>query len=177
MLRQTSLVVMLVLINLMFLAPGEAWGHGMGAEARLKDGQIHIEGYFDDDTPAAEARIWVEDAEKKRIAEGRADARGRWSFPAPAPGRYRVTLDAGGGHQTTISITVPASTADGAPTPDGTTERPVRVSEGASREEFTRLPWKSLAAGLVLIGLAAWLLPRLLRRAPEKASGPGEHAP
>jgi hypothetical protein len=169
MLRRTSLLPLAILVYWLLLTPGEARGHGLGVEARLKDGQIHIEGYFDDDTPAAEARIWVEDAEKKRIGEGRADARGHWVFPAPAPGRYRVTLDAGGGHRTTISITVPASPSDGAPTrTDGPTEPPVRVSEGASREEFTRLPWKALVAGLGLIGLAAWLLPRLLRRTPDR---------
>lgn len=138
-----------------FLAvPGVASAHGLGAEARLKDGRVVVAGYFDDDTPAANARVWAEDASQTKVAEGQTDSRGTWSFPAPAPGRYRVTVDAGSGHRATVTVTIPEAAA---------TKVDDVVSDGATREEFTRFPWERVALGLGLLALVGLGLPRLLR--------------
>jgi len=134
--------------------PGVASAHGLGVEAHLKDGRVVVGGFFDDDTAAVNARVWVEDAGQDKVAEGRTDSRGTWSFPAPAPGRYRVTVDAGSGHRTTVSIAIPE-----APSTGGAGV----VSDGATREEFTRFPWERVALGLALIALVAVGLPRLRR--------------
>lgn len=159
-----GIVRVLAALMLVGMWPTVAAAHGLGGEAKLKEGRVQVEGYFDDDTPAAEARVWVVDAAKKRLHEGRMDAKGRWSFPAPGPGRYRVTIDAGGGHRTTISVTVPGTPTQAVEEPEAKGEGdPVVVSEGKSREEFTRFPWGRLALGLGLIGFVAMGLPWLLR--------------
>jgi nickel transport protein len=143
------------------VAPASA--HAVGAEARLKGDRVEIEAYFDDDTPAADARVSVEDEGQRTVAEGRTDAQGRWLFPRPAAGRYRVTVDAGAGHRARIIVTVP----DGAPaeTSSAAGKDAVTVSEGPSRQEFTRFPWARVALGLAVIALAALGLYRLRRPA------------
>lgn len=180
--RNNRRMILPLLFSCLLLAsfPAATDAHSLGAEARLQDGRVHVEGYFDDDTASADARVWVEDVKKHRVAEGRMDGQGRWSFPAPAPGRYRVTVDAGGGHRATVTITIhPTETAspktgEKDTTPSETT--PVQVSEGKSREEFTRFPWQRLGLGLTLIGLFAFILVVLLRAVRHKASValPGE---
>jgi hypothetical protein len=151
------------------LASWPAWGlaHDLGVEARLKDGHVHLEAYYDDDTAASEAKVRVTDTDNHLVTSGRTDEKGKWVFPAPQPGRYLVTVDAGGGHRVTIRLTIP----QGAKPPDGKEAGTVSqeqqsaaevVSEGRTREEFTRFPWARLLMGLaaiaLLAGFARWWL-------------------
>lgn len=162
------------LMTLLLLA-GTADAHSVGGEARLRDGKVHVEGFFEDDTPAAEAKVLVEDADGMPITEGRLDAKGRWSFPAPAPGRYRVIIDAGGGHRARLSVRIPAPAPTPAPAPATAAEEAPVVSEGATRQEHTHVPWRRLGIGLALIALLAVAVPRVLR-ATRKPAAPGQPA-
>ncbi|HEY1380558.1 MAG TPA: carboxypeptidase-like regulatory domain-containing protein [Gemmataceae bacterium] len=142
-----------LLLSLAAAAPARA--HALGAEAKLRGGRVEVEAYFSDNTPARDARVTVRDAADATIAEGRTDAEGRWSFPAPPPGRYAVVVDAGAGHRTRpIAVTIPGEP----PAAD------VTVSEGPRREEFTQFPWGRVALGLGIIAALAlgW---RAVRRA------------
>lgn len=148
-----------------------AEAHGLGAVAKLKDGRVTVECYFDDDTVAADARVLVAD-DSTTIAEGRTDAKGHWSFPAPAPGRYRVSVDGGGGHRAVLRLVIPVP------------EDPASevVSDGPSREEFTQFPWLRLSVGIGVILILAVLVPRVVRAKREhKEAGPmsesGEGSP
>jgi hypothetical protein len=122
---------------------------------------VEVETFYDDGTPAGNARVAVRDATRNLVAEGRTDPRGRWSFHRPAAGRYEVTVDAGAGHRTTVKITIPAAT----PAPDTdaggdqggqettAAQRAEVVSEGPTREEFTRMRWLNVGIGLAAIAL------------------------
>lgn len=149
----------------LLLLTGTADAHSVGGEARLRDGKVQVEGYFEDDTAATGAKVHVEDAAGKPVAEGRLDDKGRWSFPAPAPGRYRVIIDAGGGHRTRLSVRIPASASPPAPSREAPGEEAPVVSEGATREEHTHVPWGRLGIGLALIAVLAVAVPRVLRAA------------
>jgi hypothetical protein len=150
--------------------------HDLGAECTLRGDRVEVEAYYDDDTPAGDARVRVLGAGGEAVALGRTDARGRWSFPRPSPGGYRVLVDAGGGHSTTVKITVtsdPKAEPQTARTPsdacdccrdEAPTPAAVVVSAGPGLAEFTRTRWPRAAAGVgvvALLGLGWWGARRL----------------
>lgn len=141
-------------VVLMLIAfPAAASAHAIGADATIKGGRVHIEAYYDDDTAAIDASVLVV-GDGKEVASGTTDSAGKWSFAAPPPGDYRVTVDAGAGHRVTIKVKVP----NGLPA-SPVEERP--VTEGKRREEFTRVPWQGLTVGvgaLGLIAVASWAM-------------------
>lgn len=141
---------------------GPVRAHGLGAEARLLDGKVVIQVYFDDDTPSQGAKVSARDLEGRSVWEGRTDLEGKAIFAAPSPGLYRVAIDAGAGHRTGIRFTIPDQAGE-----TGSLDRSPGdgqiVSEGKTREEFTRLPLFRLAVGLAVIALAFLALPRLVK--------------
>ena len=90
-------------------AAAPALAHRLGADCTLRANKVEVEAFYDDDTPARQARVAVKDAAGKVVAEGRTDDKGRWRFSTPKAGRYRVTVDAGPGHIASVSLTVPAA--------------------------------------------------------------------
>jgi nickel transport protein len=146
--RAHAIEIAALVLGLFALARPVA-AHSLGAECTLHDGYVRLEAYYDDDTAAADARVVVRDAARDIVAKGRTDAKGTWSFPAPLPGLYRVTLDAGAGHQTTIRLRIP-SNAEETRTSTSSAEL---VHEGPTRAEFTRFPWGRVALGLAVIAL------------------------
>src|SRR5437868_981986 len=85
-----------------FFGGAQVHAHALGAGLRIdrEKGRVHVEAFYDDDTPAANALVTVFDGNKETIAKGKTDAKGTWSFPCPPRGEYRVTVDAGDGHRT-----------------------------------------------------------------------------
>lgn len=131
-----------------------ASAHGLGAECRLRGEHVEVEAYYHDDTPVGNGTVRVFDEQRNPVAEGRTDAEGKWTFPAPQAGRYRVVVDAGAGHRATVRLTVPAvhEVSDRSNSP--------LVSEGPSRQEFTAAPWLKLVLGFGAIagfGLFLWV--------------------
>jgi hypothetical protein len=153
-------------VVVVLLAANPAAAHALGAECRLRGNKVEVEAYFDDDTPAQNAKVTVTDSHKQIIAEGRTDEAGRWSFPVPPSGEYLVLVEAGAGHSKRVKMTVPAApTGEGTPGTDATAEG-VPISEGPTRHEFTSVPVGRVALSLGIIaagGFGAWLL--LRRRA------------
>lgn len=151
----------------LFLAdPQWASAHAIGIEAKLKGTMISVEVY-DDDTPAVDAKVAVEDSAKGVIAEGKTDAKGEWSFASPSPGKYIVRVDAGGGHAAKTSITIPnpaatlPSQGDGA---HGKESPSLSISDGPPRETFTGpMRWAMAGIGLATIAGLTTLLRQLLR--------------
>ncbi len=137
----------------LLVLPVVASAHAIGVDARIVGEMVRVEVYFDDDTPAHEAKVEVLDGEKAVMAEGRTDEKGHWTFAKPKPGKYTVRVDAGDGHAAKTVIAIP-----------GEVEESKSLSEGPSRESFTG--WQRLACtgvGLAIIaGLTAAL--RLARR-------------
>ena len=78
--------------SLLFLSL-PAYAHKLLIEARVDGDRVRFEAYFDDDTPAQDARLLVENAKQEIVAEGKTDERGVWNCPLPAPGKYLVRAD------------------------------------------------------------------------------------
>ena len=144
--------LLMTLLTLLAL-PALAHAHAVGVAAKLVGGGVRIEAFFDDDEPAADAKVTVRDAANNLIAEGTTDAAGVWSFALPPAGKYTVRLDAGDGHATTTVITVPPGAAGA-----------IAISEGPSREARTGWHrWAAVAVGLLTIAAVTKVLTRLKR--------------
>jgi hypothetical protein len=157
-----------VVVWVLLAFPTVAEAHAIGAEAKLRDGRVNVEAFYDDNTAADSAKVVVTDSDGKVVAEGKTDKDGKWSFEAPAPGKYKVAVNAGAGHRTTVSLTIPATPgkpADSqAAVPSNAESEEVTVTDGPSRSEFTGWRRTALAAlGVVLIGGGTWVSMRIAR--------------
>lgn len=122
------------LIGLLFAADS-AFAHKFYVEAKLAE-PIRIEAYFEDDTPAQEAKIIVRQGETI-VAEGRTDEKGVWTCTLP-PGNYQVRAETlGHAAETTLGV------------PDKPVE-PIAATDN-QRTENTRTPLRRLVMGLGII--------------------------
>lgn len=124
----------------LFLVPQGAMAHALEATYKIDATAVHVEVFYDTDDVADGAKVTVVDAAGQTIAAGVTDDKGRWSFPRPAAGQYRIEVDAGLGHRKRLRVTIPIG-------PDDAT--PVQ----ATRAELTRFPWLGLTTGLVVIAV------------------------
>jgi hypothetical protein len=94
-----------------FLTVGasHAFAHKMYVEAKVLTDHIRVEAYYEDDTPAQEAKVKIlkDDAV---VAEGRTDERGVWTCTLP-PGHYSARAETLG-HAANGEFDVPERTAD-----------------------------------------------------------------
>lgn len=141
------------------LAPACVGAHGIDLKWKQINDRVMVEAFFDDDTPARDARVTIVDEEKNVVASAKTDAQGKCSLRAPI-GRYRIVVDAGGGHRSKerpirIVGTLPPPSTDGPP------NTPIS-SGGADRDGVTRFPWERAAIGCGVIALltGAWWLSR-----------------
>ena len=135
-----------------------ALAHRLHVEAKLTDDHVRVEAYYDDDTPAQEAKITVRLGDQL-IAEGRTDDKGVWTCPLPKPGAYTIRAQSAGHADTkTLSVPEPAQAAIEPPPED-------------DRSSRTRTRWARLAIGLAIIG-GLWLGWRVTRRATAQTDGP-----
>lgn len=152
---------------LLFLCLGQhAGAHALGVECKLKGTKITVEAFFDDDTPARDAKVTVADAKKQTVSTGRTDANGNWTVDSPGPGKYRVTVDAGDGHLASANIVVPGAASSATTT--------TTISDSPSRSAFTRIPWFAVLVGIsVIFGGAAvyYAVRRTFRRAEGQFGG------
>lgn len=137
----------------MLLLPAVAAAHAIGVDVKPMGETVRVEAYYDDDTPAKGAKVWVEDESNARVAEGRTDENGFWTFPTPDPGRYTVRVDAGDGHAARKTLRV------------GEEQSGVQTSsDGPNRESFTGPQrWAMTGIGLAAIAGLTILL-KLFRR-------------
>jgi hypothetical protein len=154
MMRPVSLLAPLLLLAV----PGVARAHAVSLECTLRGANLEVAAFFDDDTPARGAKVSVFDAADKLVASVRTGDDGTCRLPRPAPGTYRMDLNAGAGHFARRTIEVPprdpSDPADPPPAPLGT---------GTRRAAFTAFPWGRVLIGLAVIAafaVLAWLATR-----------------
>lgn len=138
----------------LFASARPAAAHNLMAEAKLKGDRVEVEAFFDDNTPAIGAQVTVTDESGTTVAEGKTDAQGRWSFPRPAAGKYRVIAYAGAGHRDQVSLEIPATTSSEVST--------LETQNGPAREDLVRPHWGRVALGLAAIAAlaVAWVFGR-----------------
>ena len=116
---------------------GKIQAHDLKAYFEVEKGEIKVIAYYSDGTPAVKASIDVYDSSKKRIQSGHTDGHGKWSFPQPEAGTYKVVVDAGAGHRKTIPLTVSGQAID---------------NPGVPPEIARQNQWWQLILGLGVIG-------------------------
>jgi len=115
MLRRVLAVVAFLML------PVVASAHGLDMVLKVADGTVTVTLIYADDEPCDGAVIKVTSAAGEVVAEGKSDAKGVWTFPAPQPGDYTVRAKTEDGHGAKQPLTI---SADPNPTP---AEQPVTV--------------------------------------------------
>lgn len=156
----------LLCLGILLSVTSPTLAHNVGIDYAQEKGTatVKIEVFFDDDSPAVNVKVEVLDQDKKVVASGKTDAKGFWTFTAPAPGVFQVHANAGGAHLSDRKLTVD----DWRGMPEQTADPPTPLPrDGLTRKEFTRFPWPALGIGLGVIFLfsVAFLIAR------RKASG------
>ena len=138
-----------------------AAAHALLVDCNLRNSKVEVEAFYDDDTPAAKARVKVINADEQMVAGGFTDQNGSWSFAMPAPGKYVVVVDAGAGHRKEKTIEVPAR-----PDESMAPKNEAPIGDESKRDDLTRIPWLKIAIGLVIIGglSGAFLLSSMMRK-------------
>jgi hypothetical protein len=154
-------------------APACAFAHALGVDCTLRGAEVEVEAFYDDDAPAQMAKVQVVNALDEIIASGVTDAKGRWTFAAPPPGKYEVRVDAGAGHRAKKTINVTGVEPN---TPTEEQAPPMPISDGPTRAEFTRFPWVQVLIGVVVLGGlgGAFAIATVLRKNGAKGCGPCE---
>ena len=135
------------------LSAGRAEAHDMKLSVDIDGDPIKVEARFDDGTPAQMARAKVVRETGEEVAAGTTDENGRWSFPKPGPGRYRVDIELAG-HRTSLHFTIPG--AESEPDAPAVVEGDMRLSQKLGL---------SIGLTLLLGGSAAFIAIRRMKRA------------
>lgn len=176
--------------------------HGLFVKAAWQAGELRIEAFYDDDTPAIEAKITVADVQGTVLARGLTNDQGVWRVSWRQPGKLTIRCDTRDGHRASTTLEVPAeardvpapgSTAlqvtDSAAGSDATLSPDQRLKPSASsaptlppatdplpsRLDLTGTPWSKVLLGLALIaflGLAVRQMLRPSNRSPASESPP-----
>lgn len=126
----------IAVIALLSIGVSPAFAHKLYVEAKPYTDHIRVEAYYEDDTPAQEAKIKIR-KDDVVVAEGRTDEKGVWTCTLP-PGHYSVRAETLG-HAADATIDVPARAED--------VVQPV----DDQRAENTRLPLRRVILGLGII--------------------------
>lgn len=157
----------IVMLLVMLLVP--AARHGLYVKATWQAGELKVEAFYDDDTPAMRAKVAVLDDQGQTLATGVTNEQGIWRLAWRQGGKFTLRCDAGDGHRATTTLDVPTSAASlpthAAPTaPDKTA---AAHDPQPSRQELTAIPWAKAALGLALIAFLAVAVKQMLRPRPE----------
>lgn len=165
--RRSSQFPLACLLVVLFV--GGTSAHEMGVECKIRGPKVIVEAFFEDDTPARDASVVVRNTEEKVVAEGKTDDSGRWNFPKPDPGSYRVFVNAGDGHRARMTLTVPGEATPESPIPptvESICEGECCATEAQpSATASTVGPWTAagIGAGLLSLAFVGWGLSRFLR--------------
>lgn len=136
-----------------WLTAQNASAHGLGIEARLQDSTVHIQVYYDDNSPVSNGKLRLLDAANLLLLEGTTNAQGLFSFPSPPVGKYRVEVHVDDGHFTKTTIAIPPPSSS-----DASSENAM-VSDGLSRADRTGArKWVMALIGLLILALGTMAL-------------------
>jgi hypothetical protein len=158
-----------IVIGMIAVPP--AFAHKMLLDCHPKGERLRVEAFYDDDTPAQNAKVTVENESREIVLEGMTDDRGVWSGPRPVPGRYLVRAETLG-HVAKGSVVISAedSPRDPVAPAEQSTNRaapsvaaPRDTDSHLARDGATGTPWLKIAIAFAIIaGLCALL--RLARK-------------
>ena len=132
------------------------FAHRLLLTCKVAGDTVHVEAYYEDDTPAQNARVALLLAEKI-ITSGRTDERGVWVCPKPTGGDYLV-LARTEGHTAKENLLIPSEQNE------LTTPENSEVEVQSERVAKTQTQWWRLGLGLLVISLGYWVWRRLQGR-------------
>jgi len=139
-----------------FAVASPAFAHKLQIDWRISDKRLHIEAFYDDNTPAQQAMITIKNDKNEIVASGKTDEHGVWTCAAPTAGKYTARAETAG-HVAQESFMAPAAPLS---QPASNSEPP---SKTATREEETATPWLRIVFGCAAIAIlfvALWLARR-----------------
>jgi hypothetical protein len=145
--------LVLVIVLAGWATPARA--HNLLLDARVTGERLRVEAFYDDDTPAQQATITVENESGAVVATGKTDERGTWSCPRLAPGAY-VLRARSVDHAAKKALVVSDQSRDSAPeraAASASAPRSPGASDGPTRAELTSTPWLKVALGCGLISI------------------------
>ncbi len=132
-----------------FAAASPAFAHKLKIDCRITGQRVHVEAFYDDNTPAQQATVVIKNEKNENVITGKTDERGVWICIKPPPGAYRVRAEtAGHVAEEPLSVAVPSGPASTGPTPD----------KGTTREEETVTPWRGIVFGCAAIAVLFTML-------------------
>ena len=104
-----SLACLFILVSIVgtFIAPSTALAHKVNVFAYVEGGEVITESYFNDGRKCRDSTIEVFDTQGNKLAEGKTDAEGRFSFRPSIRTDLLIRLTASMGHQ--AEYTIPAA--------------------------------------------------------------------
>ncbi len=156
------------------IAVPPAFAHKMLLFCNPNGDPLRVEAYYDDDSPAQNAKVTIENESREIVIEGKTDERGVWSGPRPVPGKYLVRAESIGhvakewlviaGESSTSKGIAPAEQSPNQSELSSAATREIgRTDSHVARDQATGTPWLKIAiAFAVIAGLCALL--RLARK-------------
>ena len=151
-----------------------ASAHNLLVEGRVAQGRVRVEAFYDDDSPARQARITLENADGQIVAEGKTDDKGTWNCSLPAPGKYTLKAQSSGHaarRSLVVAETLPAPPGVDSPSSKGAEANSIGLthamdstSPAPTRAELTVVPWRNIAIGCGIIAVvfsAIWRMRRV----------------
>jgi len=177
--RRPHLIISVIatIVGGMMAAP-EVFAHKMLISCDGRGERLRVEAFFDDDTPAQNAKVIVENEAREIVLEGKTDDRGVWSVPKPAPGKYLVRAETFG-HVAREALVVAAETSapkviappemspKGAEASVAMPRESVQPDSHPARDQATGTPWLKVAIGLAIIAGICALLRSARKGVPE----------
>jgi hypothetical protein len=139
-----------------FAVAPPAFAHKLQIDWRITDQRLHIEAFYDDNTPAQQATITIKNEKNEILASGKTDEHGVWTCTAPTAGKYTARAETAG-HLAQESFLAPEAPSS---QPSSNSEQP---SKTGAREEETATPWLRILFGCAAIAalfFALWLARR-----------------
>jgi hypothetical protein len=149
-----------------------ALAHRLEVDPRIKDDKLHVEAFYDDNSPAQQAKITVFNGDKI-VAEGCTDEKGIWECVKPGPGTYLVKAESLG-HAAKETVFVPDEKMV------ASASIPKRADDSESnqsdeRAKKTETPWWQIFLGLGIIAFCCglWFVARRTRTNTPGPNGTG----
>jgi len=138
----SSLLRLFVLAALVgiFLAPSTALAHNVNVFAYVDGGEVITESYFNDGSKCRDSTIEVFDTRGNKLAEGKTDAEGRFSFRPPVATDLLIRLTASMGHRAEYTIPatdLPANLPAASGTAEKTAEAPLEQAHFETAESMS----------------------------------------
>ena len=140
--------------------PLPVYAHKLLLNARSSADRLHVEVFFDDDTPAQQAKITLENDRHEIVHEGKTDERGVWSCPAPPAGAYVLkALTAGHNAKKALTFSMNPENVNSSSASENlkTSSRAIYLEDDRTpltqRTEETGFPYLPVTLGLGIIGL------------------------